>query len=244
MISLNSIVKNNSSSLTKSDLIICEYLLDYSTVIPNMTLLDLAQKTYSSKSNVLRLLKKLGFSGFTDFKYYLLASDTGINDQPYLNSIFSKLGAIDYDSIIKNFNQIINKSENIYLFATGQDQQIQAKNLGNCLLKLGIISTFIPLNANAELTTNIIDSIQPKDLIVIFSSKGNNDSLKTHFNRFNKSDYRLVSFTAFNNGWIQQKATLAISLEMKQFQDPSLTYQSGMMHLLINILSSKLKIDA
>lgn len=58
MISLATIINNNKSLLTKSDQVICEFLLEKQQLIPQMTLLDLAQETYSSKSNVLRLLKK------------------------------------------------------------------------------------------------------------------------------------------------------------------------------------------
>lgn len=242
MISLENIINNNYSSLTKSDIIICDYLLTNTTQIPKMTLLDLAEKTYSSKSNVLRLIKKLGFSGFTDFKYYLLALGEDKKEQPFLTNILEQLESINFDATSVMFNEMINDATNIYLFATGQDQQIQAKNLANCLLKVGVISTFVPLNVNAELTSNMISSIQPNDLIIVFSNKGNNDLLKNHFKHFNKDNSTIISFTAFKEGWIQNIAILPISLEIKQFQDTTLTYQSGMMHLLINILSSKLKI--
>lgn len=244
MISLKNIINSHQSTLTKSELVICDYLLENSELIKNMTLLELSQKTYSSKTNVLRLLKKIGFSGFIDFKYYLLAQDTESESIPFLNLINKKIAAIDIDSISVKLNHLINEANNIFLFGTGQDQQIQAKNLKNYLLKSGIISTFIPLNINAELTNTVISSLTPDDLIIVFSSKGDNDLLKKYFKDLNQHNTQLVSFTTFKDGWIQKQSELSISLGIEQFQDPILTYQSGMMHLLLNIISTKIQINS
>lgn len=244
MISLTTIINKNVSSLTKSDIIICDYFTENSHVIPEMTLQQLAQETFSSKSNVLRLIKKLDFSGFTDFKYYLLAQANQTGSQHDFGDILVRLEALDFDFISQEFAQLLEMANNIYLFATGQDQQIQAKNLANYLLKAGIISTFVPLNAYADLTTSIIKGIQPTDLLIVFSSQGNNEILKATFANFSKEDYSLVSFTTFKEGWLQSKADLAITLGIQQFQDPILNYQSGMMHLLLNILSTRLNTNS
>lgn len=238
MISFTTIVNNHTSILTSSDLIICEHLTNNINEIPNMTLQQVAEMSYSSKSNILRLLKKLNFSGFTDFKYYLLAQNNHHDSTNNFSEMVTTLEKIDFDIIAKQFSSLINNAKHIYLFATGQDQQIQAKNLSNYLLKTGIITTFIPLNTNADLTSNVIQSLNAEDVIIIFSSKGNNDVLKTNFQTLTKS--HLVTFTTFKEGWIQAQAELPISLGIQQFQDPVLNYQSGLMHLLLNILSSKL----
>lgn len=240
MISFTTIVNNHTSLLTSSDIVICDYLTNNITEIPNMTLQQVAEMTYSSKSNILRLLKKLNFNGFTDFKYYLLAQNNHDTDANNFSNLITTLENIDFDLVASKFSHIVKKSNHIYLFATVQDQQIQAKNLGNYLLKLGIITTFIPLNTNADLTSNIIQSLQKKDLIIIFSSKGNNDVLRTNFHSIKESNCHLITFTTFKDGWIQVQAELAISLGITQFQNPILNYQSGLMHLLLNILSSKL----
>lgn len=241
MNSLTTIINNHLSLLTQSDLVICNYLKEEIERIPDMTLQQLAEETYSSKSNILRLLKKLNFSGFTDFKYYLLSHSTA-NTKEDFNELLARLEHLDFDLIAKTLGTLIKKCRNLYFFATGQDQQIQAKNFSNYLLKTGIISTVVPLNANADLTANILTTIGPKDLIVVFSSQGNNDSLKTCFSTFPEERYHIVSFTAFKEGWIQSKAELAVSLGIQQFADPTFAYQSGLMHLLLNILSTRLSI--
>lgn len=240
MIPFTNIINNHVSSLTESDLVICDYFNTNLESIPTMTLQQVAEATFSSKSNILRLLKKLNFSGFTDFKYYLMAQSDSLNQNQQFDGLMAKLEGIDFDSVATHLKQLIAGSTTIYLFGTGQDQQIQAKNLANYLLKTGTIATFVPLNANADLTANIIKSIQPTDLMIIFSSQGNNAILKTFFANFPKEAYHIVSFTTFKDGWIQSRAELAISLGIQQFQDPTLIYQSGMMHLLLNILSTRL----
>lgn len=241
MNSLTTIINNHLSSLTQSDVVICDFLKVQMARIPDMTLQQLAEETYSSKSTILRLLKKFNFSGFTDFKYYLLNHSTATTKQDF-NELLVSLERLDFDLIAQKLGHLIETCHHLYFFVTGQDQQIQAKNFSNYLLKKGIISTVVPLNASADLTANILTTIGPEDLIVVFSSQGNNDSLKACFSTFPKDTYHIVSFTAFKDGWIQSKAELAVSLGIQQFADPTFAYQSGLMHLLLNILSTRLAV--
>ena len=238
--SLEKFINSSKLSLTKTDLIVCDYLIKNLNDIPNMTLLELASETYSSKSNILRLLKKLGFTGFTDFKYFLLAEETNKVEQNYFNLILKKMESIDTNYISDKFNEMVLLSDNIYIFATGREQEIQAQNLENYLLKAGFISAVVLLNVNSELTNVVISSLKKDDLIIIFSSKGDNDSIKLFFEPFTKENSNIITFTGYKNGWIQERAKLPITLEMVQLQDSAAPHQAGMIHLLLNFLATRL----
>ncbi len=240
MSSLEKFINSSKLSLTKSDLVICEYLIKNTDNIPNMTLLEIATETYSSKSNILRLLKKLGFTGFTDFKYFLLAEKKNKIEQNYFNLILKKMESIDTKYISDNFNKMVHLSKNIYIFATGREQEIQAQNLENYLLKAGFISAVTLLNVNSELTNVVISSLKKDDLIIIFSSKGDNDSIKIFFEPFTKENSNIITFTGYKHGWIQERAKLPITLEMTQLQDSAAPHQAGMIHLLLNFLATRL----
>lgn len=187
-----------------------------------------------------KAIKKLGFTGFTDFKYFLLAEETNKVEQNYFNLILKKMESIDTNYISDKFNEMVLLSNNIYIFATGREQEIQAQNLENYLLKAGFISAVVLLNVNSELTNVVISSLKNDDLIIIFSSKGDNDSIKLFFEPFTKENSNIITFTGYKNGWIQERAKLPITLEMAQLQDSAAPHQAGMIHLLLNFLATRL----
>lgn len=49
---------------------IIAYMLNNPEQIKKLSITELADITFTSKSTVLRLVKKLGFSGYSEFKYH------------------------------------------------------------------------------------------------------------------------------------------------------------------------------
>ena len=86
----------------------------------------------------------------------------------------------------------------------------------------------------------ILINHNPIDFTSIFSSKGDNNSIKLFFEPFTKENSNIITFTGYKNGWIQERAELPITLEMVQLQDSAAPHQAGMIHLLLNFLATRL----
>lgn len=70
------------SNLTDIEKNIATYILNEPWNILSMTLHDLSLATFSSDPSVMRFCRKLGYQGFTDFKYHFVAEyDEIINDK-------------------------------------------------------------------------------------------------------------------------------------------------------------------
>ena len=68
---LETAVMKKKESFNETDKAIVSYLLKYPEAASQLSLLELAQKLYVSKSAIFRLSKKLGLSGFSELKFEL-----------------------------------------------------------------------------------------------------------------------------------------------------------------------------
>lgn len=75
----------STDSLSKSEEILANYILCEKENIENLSTKDLANATYTSPSTVVRLSKKLGFSGWNELK------EKYLEELKYLNEHFSKI---------------------------------------------------------------------------------------------------------------------------------------------------------
>lgn len=236
------LVNTNFSKLSEADKEICAYINQHIEEIQSFTLKELSDKTYTSRSSMIRLLKKLGFTGFVDFKYSLMQPSYDVAN--IQNELIHLLDSLDLSQILQSTQELhllLTSASDIFLFSTGRDQTIQAENFANFLLKRGIIATSVPLNLNSELTKNVLDHLKEKSLLVIFSHRGENDILKTYFTPFIDSTIPIISFTAFSQGWIQSISAINFSLHLSDKKNHPDVYTSGLMHLLINIVAKNLE---
>ncbi|MFT8348520.1 MurR/RpiR family transcriptional regulator [Clostridium saccharoperbutylacetonicum] len=75
------------SSLSKSEEVLANHILQEKENIENLSTKDLANATFTSPSTVVRLSQKLGFSGWNEFK------EKYLQELKYLNSHFSSVDA-------------------------------------------------------------------------------------------------------------------------------------------------------
>lgn len=60
----------NSEELTKNDLEILEEIRKIAEKIPTLTIADLSNILHVSQSTIVRLSQRLGFKGYSEFKYH------------------------------------------------------------------------------------------------------------------------------------------------------------------------------
>lgn len=109
--------------------------------IPNLTIHELADACYVSSSSLHRLIKKLGFRGFPDFKYKIsdeLSSQSikTHDTEDYMKNIIENIEItkrLNENNIIKVANLILQK-ENRYCFGTGWKQKQIIDNFSTDLL--------------------------------------------------------------------------------------------------------------
>ena len=68
---LEKLIHQHAEKLSELDRGILNFILSDPSLIQNLKITDLAERLYVSKSSIMRTTKKLGFSGYSEFKYFL-----------------------------------------------------------------------------------------------------------------------------------------------------------------------------
>jgi RpiR family glv operon transcriptional regulator len=245
MTNLESIVSRHFTNFTESDQQIYEFLVKNSSKVQAMTINDLAKLSFTSKSSVLRFTQKLGFKGFSDFKYSIDWFSTQLPEKNLHHPLSTEMIVIENtlsEEKVMALNHLIKNTTLICLASTGEDQTLQMKNFARFLLKKGIMSTQLKLNPSSEITKLVLDKMTKDQLLIVFSSSGNSQFTKQYLTPILNKKVPVVAIIAFSNSWLEEVAQITFSLHVSARNDQLVPYTSGLSHLLINILVERLKV--
>lgn len=234
------LIKRKYQDLGETDYEIYKYMIENKQLINNISITDLAEKTFTSKSSVLRFVQKLGFSGFTEFKYMIDWEERPKESQifevsemhNYITKTMKKLENMDLTNLFYKINQ----SENIYLISTGFSQQYQSQTLQRDFLKMGVSMNIVPAGINSELSTTIIEKLTKKDLLIVFSSSGENMVIKEMLTIPLLKEVPIFSITSFGKSWLQNQSECNICLQIENEKDFLQNFNSTFIHLVIDYL--------
>lgn len=180
------------ASFTQTEKRIADYILQNLEEIPAIYIEDLAKITYTSHSAIIRLCKKLDFTGFREFKVAISSivhSQLHIAGEVNANFPFSendssieiakKMADLTIETVQKTLLQLdekildeiveqLAKSERVFLFARG-DSQIRARGFQAKLVKLNRF--FILAEDYADPYWNAA-SLSPRDCALFISYSG------------------------------------------------------------------------
>ena len=194
---LLNIIKQNKHKFSTSEDSLVDYFLQLKNdELVNKTLADMANETEISQTTIYNFVKKLGFSGFQDFKIKL-ASNSISSTQPERLINYREIDPSDsYIDVAKktiHFNQqslenlvnfldektlqrivrLLEKSQNIYFFGQG----------GSSVIALDSYHKFLRSKLNCHYVSDyhiqlsICSKLTKKDCVFLFSHSG--DSLET-----------------------------------------------------------------
>lgn len=168
-------VAAHSGSWNETERTILSYLLNHQSEVMQLSVQAVAAKTYTSPSSVMRVSKKLGFSGFAELKYYLRAQSAG--EQPEKPCSRVELQAQDikatiqglYHQDLEPLAQQILDAGTVYCIGTGMAQRNAMIEFSKSLLNNGIRAVEI-----SDLTEFllVVPLMQPTDLVVLASLSG------------------------------------------------------------------------
>lgn len=172
----------NLSALSKKELEILEYVHDHSDEIVSMSIQQFANNIHYSTSTVLRFCRKLGYSGFSELKFYLRnqlsnEAENKQNDASIetikkyiisdIESTNSLLNIEDLTSIAKLFSS----NKPIYLHSSGGLTGITVDFFANLLFMSGCQKVY-KLEAS-KITSHFIRTLEKENIFVFISNSGN-----------------------------------------------------------------------
>ncbi|MGG0717756.1 MurR/RpiR family transcriptional regulator [Robertmurraya massiliosenegalensis] len=197
--------------LSENDLYVLDYISNHIEKCKQMSITELAEACAISKSSILRMTQKLGFSGYSEFKYSLKHE----LELPTQNIDFTHMQLNEIEMTRKLFDSInktaiyekINSANTIYGFATGWGQRNALEELSRhfilCKKKLFII----PAVKEFEI---LLPKIEKNDLVIFISLSGDVQNIVSLLRQLSIKKVPSLSITSFNNNHLAELSTFNI----------------------------------
>ena len=215
-------ITNNMAIFTVGERIVADYIIKYPIDVIRYSAEGVAERCNTSRSNVVRLCKKLGFSGYSEFKYEMnrYMNSPSSTKNPMLTPQENRLSAYDKyincfhllkkssDSfqlkeaahIILNSNKIIILGKYHSFFSA---QQLEFR-LNRCRIDAHAIRDLSSMEAMSEIMT-------PNDTVIIFSISGGK-SYHDIITECRKRGAKIILITMTENAPISRYADIKIVL--------------------------------
>ena len=138
------------------------------------TVSEIAQLSNASASSIIRIVQKLGFKGYSEFRYFLrneldrkdrasVINTNKIGSSVVLEDVTSTIRLFEQNKFIEDIYKLMATSNRIYAYATGYGQSLMLKEFSRCLINVGIHLIIIPGQIELNLISN---TLKPDDLFL------------------------------------------------------------------------------
>lgn len=205
--------------LTETERKVLEYILNNSEKVLHEAVRDVANANYTSAATIIKLSKKLGYTGYTDMIYRLnfIVKNNKMN-QERTSEITSFISGIDV-GLIDAFVSMMVKHRNdiILITATGFSDPV-AEFFWRKMLVLGF--KCIKTNAYGVYDNNLIGG----SLVIGISKSGETGSITKVIDYASENELDIITFTGKPTNHMAEKSTLHFHiLDDKELDDRNIT---------------------
>lgn len=175
--SIEELINQKFSCFSESDKAVWKYIATHRIESTKMSINDMAQKCFVSRTAVMRFSQKLGFRGFAELKLYLKMDNpmTEISDQinqvcNTYHSVAESIKKKDCDKMFKTMDC----AEHIYICGEGMVQTSIQKEFKRIFPCAGCILYDVP---DGEELFNLLPQMTEKDFCILISVTGENEKI-------------------------------------------------------------------
>ena len=250
--------KIKNINLTKNEQIIADYIIAHKYQLKNLSTRDIALATYTSSAGVIRLAKKLSYSGFNELK------EDYLSELDYINQHFKEIDAnfpfaanqsimdiaeimstlmqetardtlhlIKHDPLMKA-TRILQQSSTIYFYATSGNFLLAQ----NFKLKMNRIGKKVEVDDLDTPYSSLL--ITPNDCAIIISYSGQTPSLIKIAKNLKNKKIPVIVITSIGENTLSESAdcVLQMTTREKMYSKISNFTTEYSLELLLNILYS------
>lgn len=203
---LEQLVNKYYDSLNDNDLYVISFISQNIELCGDKTVSEIAQYSNVSASTIIRMVKKLGFKGYSEFRYFLkeeikrientkVSSNDYFNTSTVLEDVKATIRLFEQDKSAEKIYELMVRSKRIFAYGTGYGQGLMLSEFSRCLMNSNIHLIIIPSKVELEL---IAQSITSDDLLFIIGLSGNVDSIETVLKSISLKGTPMVSVTVFS----------------------------------------------
>ena len=220
------IMPENSSPLSETELLICDYFNEKINMLAQLSVHDIASQLYVSPSSVVRFCQKAGFKGFNEFKFYL-KSRNKIDSQS--NSLWN---VIQHNiSIIKDVIETINEEEilnicrmietcsSFYVYGRNMSS-LPARYLHSFMTTIDIPCILIDW---IDFLSSLSDSFNQDTLLIMFTNHGDSQTYSQILEKCHRQNVKVVWISSDEiDSELQNSRGIYITTNEGKLQDANL----------------------
>ncbi|MEO2517969.1 MurR/RpiR family transcriptional regulator [Enterococcus avium] len=208
---LEQLIHQHLDELSDLDKDILQFMLANPDKVRSSGIMELAEMVHASKSSVLRTTKKLGFSGYSELKYFLRHTETSQQQETSDKDIFEKQlddikKTLEYMQSVnlEPINEMFDKSQTIYCYATGFSQKNIIDEFYKMLLNVDKRALVLPNETELDM---VMPMITQNDCVVIASLSGETDDIKENLTAFEVRKIPVLAVTAVGDNYFARHST-------------------------------------
>lgn len=174
-------------TLSESERYVLKYIVKHINEIPSMSIVKLSEEANVSTVTIVRLMKKIGYDGFTSFKYSIKDLTKTVNSENSIDTIekkintaikkneFEVLNTIKMLSLgnIEDAIQKIHHAEKIYVFARGFSEMIA----NEITIKLQLLGKNCEMHNDPNIIRVISKKLKDTEIAIFVSLSGETKEL-------------------------------------------------------------------
>ncbi|MGX7023606.1 MurR/RpiR family transcriptional regulator [Vagococcus hydrophili] len=194
----------NYDELTVSEKKVLRYVIDNTKAVPYMNINQLADVNFVSKTVIINLCQKLGFSGFKELKFTInnsireeLVSEE-LNEDKVIKKLeksIEKTLSLVIDETIDGSVDSILQAKNIFIMARGTSKPV-GYYLEHLLFSMGLHCFFIDDYNLSESFTRLVTE---DDVVILFSLSGQTKKILETARVLNVKGAKMISITSFQS---------------------------------------------
>jgi len=166
--------------LTVTEKSVVSYINSNEDKLANMSIVDVAEESFTSPATVSRTIKKCGLEGFSELRYKISARGDYNKDSKKVNEILGK-SLTEVTKTIENISiskvleivKLIKESKRIYILARGLTELVAQEF--NLKLQLLGYNAFLIVDPN--IMKKICKTLKKEELVIIFSLRCNTEEI-------------------------------------------------------------------
>lgn len=212
---LKTLINAHQYRFSETEREILAFMLENERFVAESTISSLAHKTFTSTSSIIRLTKKLEFSGFAELKYFIKNS---LNDAPPPLSDFVDAGRRDIEETLQRLEGIdltpilekVHGCRTLYCFGTGYAQRNAIHEFAKSMLACGKFSHVIPAKNEFAGSISVMSN---EDLVILVSLSGNTESIKETVKLLSVRKIPMIAITASGVNYLASTADYSLYYE-------------------------------
>ncbi|GGP07640.1 MULTISPECIES: MurR/RpiR family transcriptional regulator [Oceanobacillus] len=205
-------VMKNYEEMTTSEKKVLSYIVENQDQIPHIKISDLAEETFVSKTVIINLAQKLGFSGFREMKYHISRTilekmskqenQTVMYREVLKQSIDKTFSLVTEEQLLETAAKI-KAAKNVFIMARGTSKAA-GHYLEHLLLTIGIQCIFIKDYNLSEVFT---DFVAEDDIVIFISISGDTKKIIDTAKKIHLKKAEMVSITSFRTNELTSYTT-------------------------------------